>query len=328
MFVVGPSYNQPKFSVCATWNPNAITFANNSIVGTLPFSVFVTVNNSIYVYGKGLNSVLVWLEENTTFPTRTISGGLNTSVSIFATISGDVYVDNGRYYYRVDKWTLNATNSTVEMYVNGTCYGLFIDINDTLYCSLGDSSIVTKKPLNSSANTSLTVAGSGIAGSASWELNTNRGIFVDKNFNLYVADLGNARVQLFQLGQLNATTVAGTNATIILSEPTGVILDADGYLFILDYGGDRIVGSGIYGFRCLVGCTGGSGSTSNQLNHPMSFSFDSYGNIFVADQYNNRTQKFLLATNSCGKYVHIILAKIFGQKIFNVKFVFLRKAYL
>jgi sugar lactone lactonase YvrE len=131
-----------------------------------------------------------------------------------------------------------------------------------------------------------------------------QGIYVDINFNLYVADSRNNRIQLFQSGQLNATTIAGNGApeTIMLNNPTDVVLDADGYIFIVDSKNYRIVGSGPNGFRCIVGCSGASGSLSNQLNSPQAMAFDSYGNIFVTDYNNNRIQKFLLATNSCGTY--------------------------
>ena len=50
------------------------------------------------------------------------------------------------------------------------------------------------------------------AGSASDRLADPQGIFVDIDFNLYVADNGNNRIQLFLPGQLNATTVAGIGA--------------------------------------------------------------------------------------------------------------------
>jgi DNA-binding beta-propeller fold protein YncE len=89
--------------------------------------------------------------------------------------------------------------------------------------------------------------------------------------------------------------------------PTGVVLDADGYLFIVDTYNNRVVASGPYGFRCVVGCSGIAGSGSSQLHQPFGISFDSYGNIFVSDSYNVRIQKFLLVTNSCGKYHNICL---------------------
>jgi len=162
---------------------------------------------------------------------------------------------------------------------------------------------VVKRSLNDPEMTSVIVAaGTGSQGSAFNELSFPRGIFVDVNFDLYVADCLNNRVQLFQSGELNGITVAGStslNPTINLNCPTGIVLDAEKYLFIVDSGNHRIVGSGLNGFRCLVGCYG-QGSQSNRLNHPFSLSFDRSGNMFVADQDNNRIQKFEYLEKSCG----------------------------
>jgi hypothetical protein len=121
------------------------------------------------------------------------------------------------------------------------------------------------------------------------------------NFDLYVADCRNHRVQLFQSGESNGITVAGStspNPTIKLDCPTGIVLDAEKYLFIVDSLNHRIVGSGLNGFRCLVGCYG-MGSESNQLKFPFSFSFDRFGNMFVADNWNFRIQKFEYLEKSC-----------------------------
>ena len=129
------------------------------------------------------------------------------------------------------------------------------------------------------------------------------GIFVAINFDLYVADSCNFRVQLFRAGELNGTTVAGRGApgTIQLNRPAAVTLDADGYLFIVDYNLASIIGSGPYGFRCVVGCTSSTGSDPNQLRNPRSMAFDSSGNIFVVDSDNSRVQKFALSLDSCSK---------------------------
>jgi sugar lactone lactonase YvrE len=158
--------------------------------------------------------------------------------------------------------------------------------------------------LNDLEKTSIVVAaGTGSSGSESNELNAPHGTFVDVNFDLYVADCGNDRVQLFQSGESNGITIAGSlspNPTINLFRPTGIVLDAEKYLFIVDSGNHRIVGSSSNGFRCLVGCYG-EGSQSNRLNRPFSFSFDRSGNMFVADTGNNRIQKFEYSENSCGK---------------------------
>ncbi|CAF5055428.1 unnamed protein product, partial [Rotaria sp. Silwood1] len=87
-------------------------------------------------------------------------------------------------------------------------------------------------------------------------------------------------------------TVAGNGApsTITLSCPSGIVLDGDGNLFIVDKDNHRIIESGENGFRCVVGCHG-KGSAPNQLSNPTSLSFDSYGNIFVTDRGNSRIQK-------------------------------------
>ena len=73
------------------------------------------------------------------------------------------------------------------------------------------------------------------------------GIFVDSNFDLYVADGFNNRIQLFRQDEVNGITVAGNgsiNITITLYYPSGIVLDADGYIFITDLSNHRIVGSG------------------------------------------------------------------------------------
>jgi hypothetical protein len=264
--------------------------------------VFVDLNNTVYVAATSLNQVLVWSQGSNT-PTRNISGGLNGTCGIFVTNNGDVYVDNGDYNGRVDMWTLNATNSVTVMNVTSRCISLFIDINNTLYCSNELQHQVVKASLNTGSTTVTLAAGNGTQGSGVYMLYYPNGIFVDFNLNLYVADYWNNRIQLFRTGQLNGSTIAGSGSsgTIALNGPTDVVLDFDGYLFITDSGNNRIVGSGPSGYYCIVGCTGISGAASNQLNHPQALSFDNNGNLFVVDQSNNRIQKFFLVTNSCGK---------------------------
>lgn len=229
--------------------------------------------------------------------------------STFITLNGDIYVDNGEDMNQVDKWTMGETNSTTVMYVNESCVSLFVDRNNDLYCSTDDSHKVVKRSLYDSINASSVIAGTGVPGLTPTQLNNPRGVFVDTKFNLYVADCTNDRIQFYQPGFRNGTTIVGNgaNGTITINCPMGITLDADRYLFIVEYPTHRIVGSSINGFRCIVGCTGSNGSAANQLFHPRSLAFDSYGNLFVVDQGNNRIQKFLLSTNFCSK--HFILVK-------------------
>ena len=226
----------------------------------------------------------------------------------------------------VSKWTLNSTNGLLTMKTCQKCWDAFVDVSNTLYCSLDGRHQIITKLLNNGLNILAIVAGTGSADSASNTLDNPRGIFVNNNSDLYIADCGNNRIQLFSFGKLHATTSSWQwiikTTTTTLNCPTGIILDADDYLFIVDSGNNRIIGSAPGGFRCLVGCSGTSGSASDQLNNPWSLSFDSYGNIFVTDQNNHRIQKFLQSIDYHS--VSLIIKKILHISLVRIRFVYIR----
>ena len=300
--ILGLSFNQPKLCLSATWNPSGITFANSSTIGMSPRSIFINTDNTVYALNYQNGQVQIWVEGSAS-PTGTIFTNATNPNSLFVSTISDVYVDNGNAYQRVEVWRENAANYQSTLSVSGSCYGLFIDSNNSLYCSLYDSHQVIKRSLNSSDSQQTSVAGISCPGYLPHQLFNPCGIFATLVFDLYVADARNNRIQLFRSGQVNATTVAGREAptTIQLKYPTAVMLDADGYLFILDADNCRIVRSGPGGFWCVIGCTSGRGSDSNQLANPRTMAFDSYGNIFVADTNNHRIQKFMLSSNICRK---------------------------
>ena len=215
-------------------------------------------------------------------------------------------------------------NKTGTIGFGGICYGLFVDMNNTLYCSLQSVHRVVTKSLYNSTAAMVTVAGTGSSGSLPNKLNNPYGIFVDIDLSLYVADGFNDRIQRFTPGKVNATTVAGngSSSTFPIRYPSAIALDADGNLFIADGGQHRIVVSGPNGFRCVVACSGVSGSAADHLSSPRAISFDSYGNMYVAEQMNNRIQKFNLALNSCGKHTNETFRVIFpllSRRVFCIK---------
>lgn len=267
------------------------------------YGLYVDVNDTIYAPGRIRNRVLVWLKGNMT-PARIISDGLRSPFSVIASISGDIYIDNGAYNHSIDMWTQNATRGVEVMPVIDRCIGLAIDINNTLYCSNDLKHQVVKMSLRDDLKTVRLAAGNGTPGNLPDLLNCPNGIFVDINFDLYVADWVNDRIQRFPRGQSDAITVAGNTApgTISLFRPSAIALDADRYLFISDSDNHRVVRSSRNGFYCLFGCKKIPGSASDELNRPYALNFDSYGNLFVADISNGRIQQFLLTTNSCGKF--------------------------
>lgn len=297
------SYQQPKFCSNATWRYNATTFP----VATASISaayIFINKNNTISVVNP-TNSTMVMWNDNNSIPIRTVKLNSSQPYSHFVMDSDDIYFDSFLQAGQVGKWFTNSTFSQPVMYPCAPCYGLFVDIDNNIYCSIKDKNQVVAQSLNSISYQMSIVAGTGISGSDPDMLSSPYQIYIDTNLDLYVADSGNNRVQCFQLGQTNATTVAGASSqytTITLNSPTGIVLDGDKYLYITDSGNNRIVASGPYGFRCLVGCSTTAGSTPDKLNSPVVFSFNSRGDMFVVDTGNNRIQKFYLQSNLCSEY--------------------------
>lgn len=250
-----------------------------------------------------LKQILIWVVGNTSIA-RTLPFNRTSLAGLFVTTNGDIYVNEGQPMGRIQKVTLNTSNAVTVMNVTGVCFGLFITNNGTLYCSFGLTGHQVGRTTLANPLNFTTVAGVyGFNGTTPDRLNIPYGIVLDANFGLYVADFGNHRIQFFRPGEVNGTTVAGAAAagTITLVQPSFVTLDGDGYLYILEYGTSRVVGQGPNGFRCIVGCTNTTGSTATQLFGPANFAFDSYGDIFVSDMGNSRIQRFILATNSCGR---------------------------
>ena len=268
-------------------------------------AIYVDGHNSVYVMDRTTRRLQKWTEAESHPREILVLHDSGDTHSLFVTISGDVYVDNGAKG-RVEKWAPDSTTSVTAMHVSSPCFGLFVDIKNDLYCSMHDAHQVVHMSLDSSATMTPTIAaGNGIAGSESTMLDHPHGIIVDVNRNLYIADYGNHRIQLVKAEQLDGTTVAGYGApnTIRLQHPTDVLLDADGYLFIVDSGNHRIVRSDPSGFRCLIGCSGKPSSARNGLDRPHAGAFDIYGNLLITDRNNHRVQKFHLVANACGKLI-------------------------
>lgn len=292
-------YNQLQFCPDATWNPNGTTFVNYEDIDKDAWSIFVDLNNTIYVADKTAESIKIWQEGNSTIM-KIIDMNGTSPHSLFVTVNGDIHVDVSNEK-RIDVWTVDALNETTVMETVSSCFGIFVDIDETIYCSLHDRHKIVAKSINETNLFGMDLVGTRCAGMTSDTLNHPWGIFVDTNFTLYVADHKNDRIQKFYQGEKNGTTIVGMGApnTIELNGPTGILLDADNYLFIVDRWKNRIIRSGSNGFHCIISCQYRNYLSPDFLNSPISMSFDTYGNIYVMDTGNRRVQIFALATNSC-----------------------------
>ena len=166
-----------------------------------------------------------------------------------------------------------------------------------------------------STGTITTIAGTGERGfggdggpATQARLNYPYGVAVDGAGNLYIADLANHRIRkVDSTGTI--TTFAGTGergfggdggpaSQAQLNFPTGVAVDEAGNLYIADWSNARIrkvdgtgtittiAGTGELGF-------GGDGGPAIQarLSLPYSVAVDDAGNLYIADQYNNRIRR-------------------------------------
>jgi trimeric autotransporter adhesin len=143
------------------------------------------------------------------------------------------------------------------------------------------------------------------------QLDSPVGLALDAQGDVYVADSGNNRIRKVDVQGI-ITTVAGSSGDYgdsgdggkaveaRLSIPFGVAVGQDGTLLIADTGNNRlrkvsragvIVGLAGTGRGGFVGDGGPAGQA--QLNGPSAVTFDSSGDLLVADTVNHRIRKLV-----------------------------------
>jgi streptogramin lyase len=127
-------------------------------------------------------------------------------------------------------------------------------------------------------------------GSGDGEFDTPRGIAVDSDGNIYVADTNNDRIQKFD-SDGNFITKWGSygSGDSEFNEPWGVAVDSDGNVYVADKSNHRIQKFDSSGNHLAT--WGSYGSGNGEFNRPRGVAVDSDGNIYVADTNNYRIQK-------------------------------------
>jgi hypothetical protein len=154
----------------------------------------------------------------------------------------------------------------------------------------------------SGASSGTIVAGGNGAGLGTTQLSGPIGIAFDSPSNtLFICNndannllqwvVGNSTWTLFA-GSASGT--AGSSSTL-LCNPTFVRLDSLRNVYVGDRCNDRVqfFPYGQTSATTIAGTTGNGGSASNLLNLPSGVAIDSQFNIYVADNNNNRIQKFI-----------------------------------
>jgi sugar lactone lactonase YvrE len=191
--------------------------------------------------------------------------------------------------------------------------GVTADTSGNVYFSDAHNSRVRKID---TAGIITTVAGNGIAGyggdggtADSAEFCQPSGLTMDMTGNIYIPDDWNNRVRKFTVGGA-VTTIAGQNGLFgegynavnaELSVPYNVAVDAAGNIYVADYYNSRIrkidpvtgdiittvCGDGISG--AYDGYSGDGGpADSARIFFPAAVAVDLAGNLYIADQSNNR----------------------------------------
>ena len=160
-------------------------------------------------------------------------------------------------------------------------------------------------------------------------LDAPTGVAVDPEGDLYITDEGNNRVQEVAAATGDMSTVAGSASgaygssgdgglatSALLSYPAALALDAHGDLYVSDSGNNRVqevaaTAHTQWGVAMTAGdvytvagsATGAGGSSgdgglaiSARLNAPVGVALDPEGDLYIADEGNNRAQEVAAAT--------------------------------
>jgi sugar lactone lactonase YvrE len=149
------------------------------------------------------------------------------------------------------------------------------------------------------ASTGAVVALFGQQGFGPGELNSPYGLARDPaSGDIYVAERGNNRVSRFTRGGAFVMTwgTSGTGPGEFV-EPIGIAVDAAGDVYVGDHGNHRVqkfrvTRSGETWTASHVTMWGTLGAGPGQFNMPYGVTIDSAGNVWVADGFNGRVQRF------------------------------------
>jgi trimeric autotransporter adhesin len=203
--------------------------------------------------------------------------------------------------------------------------GITVDLAGNLYISDAGNHRVRKV---SPAGVITTYAGTGMAGfsgdggpATSAQLNSPYGLALDGVGNLYIADLGNARVRRVALDGTISTVAGGgllapggpnegsAATSIALSSPRNIAWDGRQSFYISDFTGQRVFEMAPDGALTTVAGTGAGGYSGDgeaaslaQVSYPAGLAVDRSGALYIGDTGNHAIRK--VANGQISTFAH------------------------
>ena len=144
------------------------------------------------------------------------------------------------------------------------------------------------------------VSSFGALGTGNGQFNHPGDVAIDPKGVLWVADVGNKRLQKFnQKGEFIGTFGSAGTGNGQFSSPKSIAFDAKGNMWVVDAGNNRLQEFGPAGE--FVRTVGALGSGNGQFNGPEGIAIDPKGNLWVADTYNYRIQEL----NEKGEFIKV-----------------------
>jgi len=225
--------------------------------------------------------------------------------------AGNIWIVEG--VSRVSKWSPTGTyvSQLGKTHDHGSDndrfrfpYGIAFDSAGRVY--VGDTDNHRIQIFNNSGVYSATLGTTGICGAANDQFCYPRGLATDNADRIYVADTGNHRVQIYDANWNYLTTLGTTStcgqANTQFCSPYDVEIGPDGKVYVADMDNNRVQIFTSYpslSYLATLGVTREWGGDNNHFSTPTGVAVDNSGNIYVADDFNDRVQMF----NSSRTYV-------------------------
>ncbi|CAF1571798.1 unnamed protein product, partial [Didymodactylos carnosus] len=189
-----------------------------------PHAIYVTKNNDIYISDTGNQRVQKWLENSRigeTIINSTHSGCYSCEGLYLDENNNELYLSD-RERHRVVKFALetkiltvvagevDSQNSSASQ-LNGP-HHIFVDRFGNLFVADTDNHRIQKFTPGSKTGTTVAGNSNGTYGTAADSLNEPRGVFVDDNDIVYVADRHNHRIQKWKQNASSGVTIVGGNS--------------------------------------------------------------------------------------------------------------------